>query len=329
MNKGILLYAEVNKSNYVQPVFFELASKAQKLAEKIDNCPVMALIITKEGNTQNFKEGFEKFGIDEVYVVEDDRLENYTTEFYSKVALDEIKKIKPAIILIGATTQGRDLAPRLASELHAGLTADCIELDINEKGQLAATRPTFDGQLMATILSKSDIQMATVRENVFKPMEHDTPKQTEYIYDKAEIYGLYERVKILNFAKGIEKERNKLLDAKIIISGGKGMKTAKGFELLKEFADTLGAEVGASRGATDIGIAPKNMQIGQTGITVSPKIYIACGISGAIQHIVGMENSDKIFAINIDENAPIFEHADYGIVGDVFEILPKLIGELK
>src|SRR5574344_156853 len=329
MNKGILLYAEVNKSNYVQPVFFELASKAQKLAQKFDDCPIMAIIITKDGNTENFKEGFEKFGIDKVYVAEDDRLENYTTELYSKVALDLIKKIKPSIILIGATTQGRDLAPRLASNLHAGLTADCIELDINEKGQLAATRPTFGGQLMATILSKSEIQMATVRPSVFKPMEHDTPKQTEYIYDKAEIYGLYERVKILNFAKGIEKERNKLLDARIIVSGGKGMKTAKGFELLKEFADTLGAEVGASRGATDIGIAPKNMQIGQTGITVSPKIYIACGISGAIQHIVGMENSDKIFAINIDENAPIFEHADYGIVGDVFEILPKLIDELK
>src|SRR5574344_445546 len=329
MGNGILIYAQVTKSNYVHPIFFEFFAKAQTLAAKLDNANVMALLITKTGNSENFKEGFEKFGIDTVYVIEDDIYENYITEPYANAALEVIKKINPAIILVGATTEGRDLAPRLASNLHAGLTADCIELDINEKGQLAATRPTFGGQLMATILSKSNIQMATVRENVFKPMEHDTPKQTEYIYDKAEIYGLYERVKILNFAKGIEKERNKLLDAKIIVSGGKGMKTAKGFELLKEFADTLGAEVGASRGATDIGIAPKNMQIGQTGITVSPKIYIACGISGAIQHIVGMENSDKIFAINIDENAPIFEHADYGIVGDVFEILPKLIDELK
>ncbi len=328
MNKGILVYAEVNKSNYVQPVFFELVSEAQKLSQKLDNTPIMALIITKPGNSKKFNEGFEKFGVDKVFVVEDDKLENYTTEFYAKAALDAISKIKPEIILIGATNQGRDLAPRIASVLHAGLTADCIELDITENGKLAATRPTFGGQLMATILSKSEIQMATVRQGVFKPMEKDTPKITEYIYIKPEIYGMYERVKILNFIKNIDIERNKLLDAKIIVAGGKGMKNPQGFGMLQTLADKLNAEVGATRGAVEMGLAPQSMQIGQTGLTVSPKIYIACGISGAIQHIVGMQNSDKIFAINIDKESPIFEHCDYGIVGDVFEVIPRLINML-
>src|SRR5574344_740651 len=225
MGNGILIYAQVTKSNYVHPVFFELAAKAQTLAAKLDNANVMALLITKTGNSENFKEGFEKFGIDTVYVIEDDIYENYITEPYANAALEVIKKINPAIILVGATTEGRDLAPRLASNLHAGLTADCIELDINEKGQLAATRPTFGGQLMATILSKSNIQMATVRENVFKPLEKDRIKKTKYVYEKVKISNDEQKVKILNFVKGLEKERNKLLAANIIISGGKGLKT--------------------------------------------------------------------------------------------------------
>jgi len=329
MNRGILIYAEVNKFNYVQPVFFELASEAQKLAEKMDNAEVMALIITGRGNSEKFKEGFEKFGIDKVFVVEDEKLENYTTEFYSKAALDAIQKIKPEIILIGATTQGRDLAPRLASTLHAGLTADCVELDITPDRKLAATRPTFGGQLMATILSKSEIQMATVRPNVFKPMEKDCPKNTEFIEIKPEIYGMYEKIKILNFVKNVQESRNKLLDAKVIVAGGKGMKNSQGFGLLQALADKLNGEVAASRGAVEMGLAPQRMQIGQTGITVSPKIYIACGISGAIQHVVGMQNSEKIFAINIDKDAPIFENCDYGIVGDVFEVLPEIINFIK
>lgn len=325
MSRGILLYAQITKSGYVHPVFFELASKAQELSKKMNNEPIIALIMTTKGNSQKFKEGFEKFGIDKVYALEDDRFENYVSDYYITSAAEVIKHIDPSVILIGATCEGRDFAPGISTALHTGLTADCIELDINEKGQLAATRPTFGGQLMATILSKKTPQMATVRANVFKPLEEDVVKNTEFIYPEVNLDNVEERVKILNFVKGIENERNKLLDAKIILAGGMGLKNAKGFAMLEDAAKLIGAEVGATRAAVEAGIAKKSMQIGQTGVTVSPKIYIACGISGAIQHIVGMENSDKIFAINIDKNAPIFEHSDYGIVGDVFDVLPEIV----
>lgn len=329
MNNGILIYAQMTKSGFIHPVFFELAAKAQELSAKLNNEPIMALILTTPDNTKNFAEGFEKFGIDKVFAVESDRLKDYISSIHSKVAIDTIKEINPSIILIGATTEGRDIAPRISTALHTGLTADCIELDINDKGQLAATRPTFGGQLMATILCKNYPQMATVRPNVFKPLDKDVIKKTEFIYKEPNFTDTNENVKILNFIKGIENSRNKLLDAKIIIAGGKGMKNAKGFELLEEAAKILNAQVGATRAAVDEGLATRDKQIGQTGVTVAPKIYIACGISGAIQHIVGIENSDKIFAINIDKDAPIFEHCDYGIVGDVFEVLPKIIECLK
>ncbi|MBP3925246.1 electron transfer flavoprotein subunit alpha/FixB family protein [bacterium] len=329
MSRGILLYAQITKSGYVHPVFFELASKAQELSKKLNNEPIIALIMTTKGNTEKFKEGFQKFGIDKVYALENERFENYISDYYITSAVNVIKQIDPSVILIGATCEGRDFAPGISTALHTGLTADCIELDINEKGQLAATRPTFGGQLMATILSKKTPQMATVRPNVFKPLEEDVVKDTEFVYPEVNLDGIEERVKILNFIKGIENERNKLLDAKIIIAGGMGMKNAKGFEMLEDAAKVIGAEVGATRAAVEAGIAKRNMQIGQTGVTVTPKIYIACGISGAIQHIVGMENSDKIFAVNIDKNAPIFEHCDCGIVGDVFEVLPEMVEFLK
>ena len=328
MANEILIYAEVTKSGYIHPVFFALAAKAQELSAKLGGAEVSALIITSGGKTELFKEGFEKCGFDKVYAVEGEKFENYNTEIFAAAAIDIIKEVQPEIFLIGATTQGRDLAPRISSSIHTGLTADCIELDINEKGQLAATRPTFGGKLMATILCKNKPQMATVRPGVFKPLEEDVVKNTQIIY-KTPSVDVSPKVELLEFIEGVSEELNDIDSAEIIVAGGKGMKNAEGFKLLAELAKTLGGVVGASRGAVDMGLAEHNIQIGQTGKTVSPKLYIACGISGAIQHIVGMEASKRIIAINLDSEAPIFDVADIGYVGDAFEVIPQLIEKLK
>ena len=326
---NIMLYAEVTKENFLHTVLFELAYKAQELSKKLNNADVSALLICKTGLAEEFKEAFINSGFDYVYIAEDDRLANYSTELYSKIAVDVINEIKPEIVLIGATTQGRDLAPRVSSSLHTGLTADCTGLDINERGQLAATRPTFGGKLMATILCKTTPQMATVRPKVFKPAPENIVKDTKFIYIKPNIDNIETKVKFVEFVKGVNTAINELDSAEIIVAGGKGMKNEAGFELLKNFAESIGACVAASRGAVEMGLAPADIQIGQTGKTVTPKLYIACGISGAIQHIVGMQDSDKIIAINTDEKAPIFDICDCGLVGDVFEVLPNLTNNFK
>ena len=290
---------------------------------------ISALLICKNGLAENYKEAFRNSGFDKVYIAENDRFTHYSTELYAKTAIDIIKEVKPDIILIGATTQGRDLAPRISTSLHTGLTADCTGLDINEKGQLMATRPTFGGQLMATILCKNTPQMATVRPKVFKPLAQNVVKNTEFIYFEPQIADIKRKVEFVEFEKYLKSSINELDSAEIIVAGGKGMKNDKGFALLKDFAKALGGAVGASRGAVEIGLAPQDIQIGQTGKTVSPKLYIACGISGAVQHIVGIENSGRIVAINTDPQAQIFDNCDCGIVGDAFEIIPKLIENLK
>ena len=209
------------------------------------------------------------------------------------------------------------------------MTADCIELDINEKGLLAATRPTFGGQLMATILCKTKPQMATVRPKVFKPSVDIGYVETEFIYRPIKPEDFNTNVELVKFMQVYESELNELDSAEIIVAGGKGMKGEEGFKMLKELADLLGGKVGATRGAVDLGYAPHTMQIGQTGKTVTPKLYIACAISGAIQHTVGITGSDHIICINNDPDAPIFDVSDTGIVGDVFEVVPKLIEMLK
>ena len=326
-NKGILLYAEVTRDKFIHTVFFELANKALELSKKLGNCEISALLITEPNQLENYKDGFINSGIDKVFVFEDEKFSKYSTEIYTKLITELVKEIEPDIFLIGATNQGRDLAPRVSSTLKTGLTADCIELDINEKGMLAATRPTFGGQLMATILCKTKPQMATVRPKVFKPAFDINYKNTEFIYRPAE--NLTDRVELVDFVQGLNDTLNELDSAEIIVAGGKGMKGEEGFKMLKELADALGGTVGATRGAVDMGYAPHTIQIGQTGKTVTPKLYIACAISGAIQHTVGITGSEHIFCINNDPNAPIFDVSDTGIVGDVFEVVPKLIEMLK
>ena len=325
-NSGIMLYAQLTCDNYIHTVFFELLEKAHELSQKLGGAEISAVCFASPDSIEGFKGAFQNMGVNKVYYFEDSRLEKYSTEYYSKLFVNLVKEVKPEILLIGATNQGRDLAPRISSSLHTGLTADCIELDINEKGQLAATRPTFGGELMATILCKNYPQMATVRPNVFKVHSVDYNVQTEFIKkDSSIINDLKNHVEILEFKKTVENEINNLDNADIVVAGGMGLKNEKGFELLQKFADKIGGSVAATRPAVENGFAPHSVQVGQTGKTVRPKVYIACGISGAIQHTVGMDKAEHIIAINNDHNAPIFDIADTGIVGDFFEIIPKYL----
>ena len=324
-NSGILIYAQLTRENYIHTVFFELLDKSKELASKLGGVEINAVIFTTPNLINEFRESFQNMGLDKVYCFENDLFKNYSTEYYSKLIVNLVNDIKPEIFLIGATTQGRDLAPRISSALHTGLTADCTGLDINEKGLLAATRPTFGGELMATILCKTYPQMATVRPGVFRVNSVYDKKDTEFIFPQYSFEGLEDRVKILDFRNSVDSIINELDSAEIIVAGGMGLKNEQGFALLKDFAKSIGATVGATRAAVEAGLAPSSIQIGQTGKTVRPKLYIACGISGAIQHIVGMENSEHIIAINNDKDAPIFEIADTGIVGDFFEIIPKYL----
>lgn len=323
MSNEILIYIESNDEKQPVPVVFELAQKAQELSKKL-NCEVNGLLITP--NFQTCEETL-RTPFDKVYVVQDERLKNYSTEYYSKIAIDVIKQVSPQILLIGATTQGRDIAPQITSALETGLTADCTGLDINDKGKLAATRPTFGGKLMATILCKKFPQTATVRPKVLKSDDVVELKPTQYIEMSADIENIELKVNLLEVIK--KSVNSSLEDAEIIVAGGRGMRDKDGFNMLYELAKKLNATVGASRLAVESGFADSSIQIGQTGKTVTPKIYIACGISGAIQHTVGMSGSKKIIAINKDANAPIFKIADFGVVGDVFDVLPELIKNLN
>lgn len=329
MTKEILIYAQTDRNDKLLNVVLELANKAGELSRKIEDCIVSAILFTDGTNSDENKKVLSKNGFDKVYVAESADLKQYSLEYYSKIATELVKKITPEIFLIGATTQGRELAPVMATILNTGLTADCTELDINEKGQLAATRPTFGGNLMATILCKNYPQMATVRPKVFKKNDTEVIKNTEFEYLKFDLSSIKKRINLIEFIPDKQVTGVRIDEAEIVVAGGRGMQNPQGFKLLEELAELLGGAVGASRGAVEMKLANSSVQIGQTGKTVVPKIYIACGISGAVQHTVGMSGSDKIIAINKDENAPIFKIADTGIVGDVFEILPNLINELK
>lgn len=326
LNKGILIYAEVTRDGFLVPVVNELATAAQTLAQKLGGVEVNALVITDEFKIHD---SLKAAGFDKVFVVCDHSFNQYSTDYYLKASIDVINQVKPEIVLIGATTQGRDLAPRISSALNTGLTADCTALDINEKGQLAATRPTFGGNLMATILCKNMPQMATVRPKVLKSEICPMQKDTQFINVQVDLTLVDKKTEIVNFIKSFQSHGQRIDEAEIIVAGGKGLKSQDGFKMLQEFADAIGGAVGASRPAVDAGWVDHSIQVGQTGKTVTPKLYIACAISGAIQHIVGMSGSDKIIAINKDPKAPIFKVADLGIVADVFEIIPELTLALK
>ena len=325
MGKEILIFSEITPDFKIAQVVLELATEAKKLRAKLKDSKLCAVIINKCADYNEINKKLASAGFNKVYLIKNDNYKNYSTELYTNAICELIKEIQPLIMLFGATRTGRDLAPRVSARLNLGLTADCTELDINENNQLAATRPTFGGNLMATILSKSSTQMATVRPNVFKAELSEDSGQIEVDEKFYHTTHAIDKVELIKFEPFSMSGNDSITNAEIIIAGGYGMKGKEGFELLQKVADKIGAKVGASRKAVEAGWADSSIQIGQTGKTVTPKIYIACGISGDIQHLVGMNSSDKIIAINSDPNAPIFKNADYGIVGDVFEVLPNVI----
>lgn len=323
--KGIWVFAEVNEGKLNQTVA-ELLSVGKKLAADLKTELCACLL---GASIESLAKDLIALGADKVYLVSSPALENIDSSVYAQVITELAQEFKPAAILAGATSTGRTLLPQIAAKLETGLTADCTSLAVDKKkGLLLQTRPAFGGNVMATIVCENAYpQMATVRPHVM-PIEPSDKKK------KGEIINWQPKCDLspsTNFVKLVKDtaEKVKLEEAEIIVSGGRGLKEAKNFKLIRNLADVLGAAVGASRAAVDEGWISYSHQIGQTGKTVCPKLYIACGISGAIQHLAGMQASDVIVAINKDSRAPIFNMATYGIVGDLFEVVPHLTQKLK
>lgn len=308
-------------------VGYELLSVGRTLADKLGQ-QLVALVMGKE--VQGVAQTCIAYGADQVLLVEGDEYATYNTDAATYAVVTLIEKYHPSIVLYGATNNGRDLAPRVACRLETGLTADCTELDIDEEtGLLVSTRPTFGGNLMATILCPDHRpQMSTVRPGVFKKGTPDEGRTGEIVAEDVHIDPAQIRVSLVERVKEVAEAVN-LEEAEIIVSGGRGLKEEKGFDLIRELAEVLGATVGASRAAVDAGWISHVHQVGQTGKTVAPKLYIAVGISGAIQHLAGMSGSDTVVAINKDPDAPIFDVADYAVVGDLYEVVPALIEAIR
>jgi electron transfer flavoprotein alpha subunit len=323
---GLWVFAEF-RNGRIAPVTFELLGVGRRLAEQ--RSAPLAAVLLGSGLDGQAKE-LIAYGADRVYVVDHPALADFTDDAYGNVLAMLAREHKPEILLAGATAIGRSFIPRVATMLATGLTADCTELAIRaEDGVLLQTRPAFGGNIMATIeCPRTRPQMATVRPLVMKPSQYDGSRQGEIIEVKPDPALLDSRVKVLESVKAAGTQVN-ITEADILVGGGRGLESEKGFALVGELADLLGGAVAASRAAVDSGWIGYPHQVGQTGKTVCPKLYLACGISGAIQHLVGMQSSDTIIAINRDENAPIFDVSTYGIVGDLFEVLPILIERLK
>lgn len=309
-------------------VGFELLGQGRLLANALKQ-ELCAVVIGKD--VEAGIKGANEYGADKIYVVQGDEYENYSSDAYGSAFLSLCNKYKPNTILVGATVNGRDLGSKIAVSLETGLTADCTALSIEEEtGNVVWERPAFGGNLYAQILcGGTRPQMGTIRPGAFKKPEGNPSNQAIIIKEEIHVPKNTIRTKVVDFIKEKNEEGLRLDEAEFIVSGGRGMKNAENFALLQELADELGGTVGASRAAVDAGWINHSKQVGQTGQTVMPKIYISCAISGAVQHVAGMSSSDTIIAINKDKSAPIFEVADYGIVGDVFEVVPALIKELK
>jgi len=324
--KDVWVFCE-QKKGVIQTISFELLGEGKRLAKKLGG-KLCAVLLGE--NIDSKVEELAWRGADKVYLVDAAQLKNYQDDPYTKVLVELVNEYKPEIVLCGATVIGRSLISRVAITIDAGLTADCTGLDIDEKERLLLqTRPAFGGNIMATIITPNHRpQMSTVRHKVMKEPELDKSHQAEVIKKKYSDDLLSSRTKIIDIVDEIEETIN-LSEADIIVSGGRGIAAAENFSLIKELAKVLGAAVGASRATVDAGWIPYSHQVGQTGKTVCPKLYIACGISGQIQHLIGMQSSKVILAINKDPDAPIFKVATYGIVGDIFEIIPALTKEFR
>jgi electron transfer flavoprotein alpha subunit len=323
---GVWVIGEQNNGK-VHPVTIELIGEGRKLADKINK--ELSVVILGDDIDEEV-EKLKYYDLENIFYIKDESLKYFNTERYVNCIATLINKEKPEIVLCGATSIGRDVAPRIAGKVGTGLTADCTKLEIDETdGKILQTRPAFGGNLMATIVCpKNRPQMSTVRPGVMAKAVHISTPKAKIIKVDVQLKDLESRIEFVETKERLKHAVN-LSEAQIIVAGGRGLKTSEGFELIKQLADVLGAEVGASRAAIDSGWIDHTHQIGQTGATVRPELYIACGISGAIQHEVGMQDSKYIVAINKDPKAPIFSICDYGIVGDVFDIVPKLIESLK
>ena len=323
---GIMVFAEYRQGKVV-PVSYELLGIGRRLA---DQQKVRLSAVLLGSDLGDAAKDLIAYGADIVYQVDDPALQHFTDEIYGNILLDVILEQKPEVVLAGATAIGRSFIPLVATALATGLTADCTQLAIRpEDGVLLQTRPAFGGNIMATIeCPHTRPQMATVRSRVMKAVPHDPHRKGEIINYKPQAERLESKVKVLRNVLEDQDQVN-ITEGDIIVAGGRGLDNEKGFELIKELADAVGGAVGASRAAVDSQWIAYPHQVGQTGKTVNPKLYIACGISGAIQHVVGMQSSDTIVAINKDPHAPIFDVATYGIVGDLFEVVPKLIEKIK
>ena len=326
MSRDVYVFAE-QRDGELQKVGIELVGKARELADDLGQ--QVAAVLLGSGVKDKAQE-LIACGADKVVVVDDVMLEEYVTEPYTKALTAVINAKAPEIVLYGASSIGRDLAPRVSARIHTGLTADCTALEIDEETKLLMmTRPAFGGNIMATIVCEDfRPQMATVRPGVMKALESDASRSGEVEEFKVKFSDADMNVKVRETVKTAHKSVD-ITEAKILVSGGRGIGSAEKFKMLEELAGVMEGEVSSSRACVDSGWISADRQVGQTGKTVRPELYLACGISGAIQHAAGMENSDFIVAINRDEDAPIFDIADLGIVGDLNAIVPKLTEAVK
>jgi electron transfer flavoprotein alpha subunit/NAD-dependent dihydropyrimidine dehydrogenase PreA subunit len=324
-SKGVWVVVE-HSDGELRRVVLELLTEGKKLAAKL-NEELAAVLIGYE--VSGLARTLAEYGADKIYLVENELLDKYTSDGYVHALVGAISKHKPSIVLIGATPRGRELAPRVAARLQVGLTADCTGLDIDDKSQLLQIRPAFGGNIMATILSPyTRPQMATVRPNVMKVGEADGSRLPKLVKVDVNISPKTLRTKLGQSVKEVTGAV-KIEEANVVVSAGRGIGSRDNLKIVEELASVLNGAVGGSRAIVDVGYLPHHQQVGQSGKTVSPRLYFAIGISGAIQHIIGMQSSDFIVAINSDPDAPIFKVADIGIVGDLFKIVPAITEELR
>lgn len=335
--KGVYVFAQ-QVDNIVNSIAFELIGKGRDLAADLGT-EVTAVLVGS--GVKGLADELAEYGADRVIVVDDPELKEYRTEPYAHALASVIQKYKPEIFLVGATAIGRDLGPRVSARIHTGLTADCTQLDIGDfplnpipgkeqkHNQLLMTRPAFGGNTIATIACPDfRPQMATVRPGVMQKKERQAGAKANIEEFNPGFTPNQNYVEILEVVKAVS-ETVDIMDAKILVSGGRGMGSAENFKILEDLAEVIGGTVSCSRAVVDAGWKPKDLQVGQTGKTVRPNVYFAIGISGAIQHLAGMEESDIIIAINKDETAPIFDVADFGLVGDLNKIVPALTEKLR
>lgn len=324
MSKKVWIIAE-QRENSLKKVSFELLSKGQELAKKL-NGELNAILIGN--NIANLIAPLGHYGAQKVFVLEHPLLENYSTEGYVKVLYDLIKEHNPDIILAGATTNGKDFMPRLAALLNVGLASEAVDLELDANSELVFKRPIYAGKALIKVVCTDSPKMATVRPNVLNLATKDETRLAEVIKVNVQLAESDIRTKLKEVIKTVGATID-LTEADVVVSGGRGIKGPEYFETLKELANLLGGTIGASRAAVDAGWITHAFQVGQTGKVVSPNVYIACGLSGSIQHQAGMSSSKCIVGINKDPDAPIFKIADYGIVGDLFKVLPELIEKVK